>query len=384
MIVYSANCGDFTNDVNGNLIESKIVEKFLQQIGQRPSPSEIRSWRNSLGYMNTVLKEGHIPDDAGVAIEYVIPSTSKRVDFLLSGENEQEQETVVIVELKQWDQVSKTNKPSIVETYLGGGMREVVHPSYQAWTYKAFIEDYNTEVQNSNIDLVPCTYLHNCTDTSDITSDFYQEDLRQARLFGRLDVRQLEEFLNRNIVSGDKNLIIQRIEKGKLRPSKHLIEHLVSLLQGNLEFTMIDDQKVVYETALDLARQANRSDNVNKQVLLVNGGPGTGKSVLAINLLVELTKQNLVTQYVTRNNAPREVYQAKLQGTLKKTRIANLFKGAGSYVDESNQAINALIVDEAHRLSLKSGVFGHLGENQIMEIIRAANFSVFFLTKING
>ncbi len=379
MIIYNATRGEFTADVNKNLIELRIEEQFRKRMGHGTSSSEIRAWRNSLRYMNTVLMEGNIPDNAGVAIEYVIPSTSKRVDFLLSGGNKQDQDTVVIVELKQWETVFSTEKPSIVKTFVGRGLREMVHPSYQAWSYKAFIEDYNTEVQNSNIDLIPCCYLHNCSKTKPITTDFYASDLDSACLFGRRDVGRLTEFLHGKIVYGDNASIIQRIERGSLRPSKHLIEYLVSLLAGNSEFKLIDDQKVVYETALQLANLANQFDCEEKQVLLVEGGPGTGKSVLAINLLVELTKRNLVAQYVTRNNAPKEVFQAKLQGSFKKTRITNLFKGAGSYINETHESLGALIVDEAHRLSRKSGVFGNLGENQVMEIIRAANFSVFFL-----
>ena len=379
MIVYSATRGEFTEDVNNNLIESRIAEEFTKRLGHRTSPNEIRSWRNSLGYMNTALKQGDIPEDAGVAIEFVIPSTSKRVDFLLSGKSNQDKETVVIVELKQWENVSKTDKPSIVKTFVGRGIREMVHPSYQAWTYKAFIEDFNTEVQRSKIDLVPCSYLHNCIDTSEIISDFYDDDLSAAPLFGRHDARKIADFLNEHIVYGDHSRIVQRIEKGKLRPSKHLVEHLVSLLEGNQEFTMIDDQKVVYETALEFAERANQTKNADKQVLLVEGGPGTGKSVVAINLLVELIKRGLVAQYVTRNTAPREVFQAKLQGSFRRTQITNLFKGAGSYTDEPTQPLGALIVDEAHRLSLKSGPFGNFGENQVKEIIRAANSSIFFL-----
>jgi len=113
------------------------------------------------------------------------------------------------------------------------------------------------------------------------------------------------------------------IRDGKIRPSKNLADHLCSLLEGNEEFCLIDDQKVVYETAKLLAEISTPE---KKNVLIVNGGPGTGKSVVAINLLVELTKRQMVTQYVTKNSAPREVYQSKLAGTFTKTRISNLFK----------------------------------------------------------
>lgn len=111
---------------------------------------------------------------------------------------------------------------------------------------------------------------------------------------------------------------------------------------------MIDEQKVVYETALALTK---KSSEKNKNVLIVEGGPGTGKSVIAINLLVSLIKQGLLTQYVTKNAAPRVVYQAMLTGMMTRTHFSNLFLGSGSYTDIEDNVFDALVVDEAHSLS---------------------------------
>jgi DUF2075 family protein len=174
---------------------------------------------------------------------------------------------------------------------------------------------------------------------------------------------------------GDSDNILYRIENGRIRPSKNLADHLVALLHGNREFLMIDDQKIVYEQALTLSTKAQAS----KQVLIVEGGPGTGKSVVAINLLVELTKRRLVAQYATRNAAPRAVYESKLAGSFKKTFITNLFRSTGAYTECELNSFDALIVDEAHRLNAKSGMYQNLGDNQILEIIRAAKLSVFFI-----
>jgi len=149
------------------------------------------------------------------------------------------------------------------------------------------------------------------------------------------------------------------------------------MLKGNQEFIMIDEQKVVYEEALRLANDAQRTNT--KQTLVVDGGPGTGKSVLAVNLLVELTNRGMVAQYVTKNAAPRNIYSTKLKGDFKKTHIDNLFKGSGSYVDAPENEFDVLIVDEAHRLNEKSGMFQNLGENQIKELINAAKTTIFFI-----
>ena len=376
MIVYSATAAEFSRDVFANQIEQKILSAFSAQLGHTTSASEIESWKNSMQYMNNVLVSGDIPSDAGVAIEYQIPLTSKRVDFILSGTDENHQETVVIVELKQWTNVSATQKDAIVQTALGQSLREVTHPSYQAWTYAALIRDFNVEVQDARINLRPCAYLHNCSDPSVIKSRFYAEHTAKAPAFIRSDAELLRDFLRKYVKHGDESRILYRIEHGQLRPSKNLADHLASLLKGNREFEMIDDQKIVYESALELAHQAKIG---GKQVLLVEGGPGTGKSVVAINLLVEFTNREYTAHYVSRNAAPRAVYESKLTGSFAKSHISNLFKGSGAYVGASPNSIDCLIVDEAHRLNEKSGLYQNQGENQIKEIIETARFSVFFL-----
>lgn len=377
MIVYSASRVEFTRDVLSNHIEEKILKAFKQRLGHRTSRTEIASWRNSMQYMNNVLTSGEIPDDAGVAIEYQVPLTSKRVDFILSGADVDRRDTAIIVELKQWETVTETRKDAIVESYVGGSRRELPHPSYQAWTYAALIRDFNVEVQEGDITLYPCTYLHNCLDPSAVKSPFYAEHIAKAPLFLRGDAGRLSEFIKRYVRYGDRSKVLYRIDHGRLRPSKNLADHLVSLLQGNREFEMIDDQKLVYETALELAERAKKEGR--KQVLLVEGGPGTGKSVVAVNLLVKLTRQQYVTHYVSRNAAPRAVFASKLAGTFARTHIENVFKGSGTYVNTPPNTLDVLVVDEAHRLNEKSGFYRNQGENQIKEIVQAAQCSIFFL-----
>ncbi len=377
MIVYSATKAQFTKDVVLNQIERVVSEHYTEKLNRRPPAAEIRSWQNSMRYMKDALEVADAPDDAGVAIEYQIPQSSKRVDFLISGSDDEGRETLVIVELKQWDSVQSTPKDAIVRSYVGGGVRELTHPSYQAWTYAALIRDYNFAVQSGDISLRPCAYLHNCRDGEVLNASFYKEHTLKAPVFLQDDVKKLSSFLARHVRHGDRSSILYRIENSKIQPSKELADHLASLLKGNQEFLMIDDQKVVYETVLAASDEATATDR--KHVILVEGGPGTGKSVVAINLLVEMTKRGKTAQYVTRNAAPRAVYEAKLAGTFNKTRITNLFKNSGAYVDSDANGLDCLIVDEAHRLNEKSGFFQNQGNNQIAELIHASKTCVFFL-----
>ncbi len=376
MIVYSADKSEFRQDVRDNRIGDLILAAYQRNLGHSTGKSEIESWKNSMMYMSNVLEDDGIPDDTGVAIEYQIPQTSKRIDIILTGTNEHNKSTAVIVELKQWSEAKLTDKDGIVKTYLSGAEREVNHPSYQAWTYAALLEDFNAAVQKQGIALNPCAYLHNMESGVVINNPVYGRYLQKAPSFIRTDAARLTSFIKQFIRYGDAGKIMFEIDNGKIRPSKNLADKVLSMLQGNQEFVMIDDQKVVYETALSLAK---KSSERNKHVLIVAGGPGTGKSVVAINLLVKLTNRRLVSQYVTKNAAPRAVYESVLTGSFTRSHITNLFKGSGAYTNCEPNIFDALIVDEAHRLNEKSGMFQNLGENQIKEIIQAAKFSVFFI-----
>jgi DUF2075 family protein len=326
--------------------------------------------------MNNVLHDDEIPVDSQVSIEFQIPLTSKRIDFLITGTDESGNENVLLVELKQWQKAERTHKDAIVRTRFQYGEVETAHPSYQAWSYAALLKGFNQTIYEENILIKPCAYLHNYEPDENITHEFYSEHIKKAPVFLRPDSLKLRDFIKKYIKYGDKTNIMYRIENGKIKPSKQLADSLNNMLKGNREFIMVDDQKLVFETAMALAQEANKGQ---KNVLIVEGGPGTGKSVVAINLLVELTKKGLVCQYVTKNAAPRAVYASKLTGTLKKTEYNNLFKGSGSFVDEEENKFDALIVDEAHRLNLKSGLYSNQGENQALEIMNAAKFSIFFV-----
>ena len=379
MLVYEGIKSDFINDVNLNLIVDKIYNKYKYFFG-RTSESQLNSWKNSMQYMRGVLDDREIPDNAGVAIEFNIPTTSKRIDFILSGRDNNRKDSVIIIELKQWETCTAVEgKDGIVSTFTGGGIREVAHPSYQAMSYANLIKDFNETVQLDDIGLYPCAFLHNydLRDDDPICSSQYQEYIKEAPMFGTNDFEKLRRFIKKYIVEGDDRELLYKIENGKIRPSKRLQDSLTKMLQGNKEFNMIDEQKVIYEDAIRMA--IDTVANNSKNVLVVQGGPGTGKSVLAINLLVELTKRNMTTFYVTKNAAPRAVFRDKLKGNFSMTYINNLFQGSGQFTEAEKNEINVLVVDEAHRLNAKSGMFQNLGENQIKEIINASNFSVFFI-----
>lgn len=381
MIVYDGIKSEFLNSVMNGTIAEEVRQRIHEKMGRTTPKSEFDSWKNSLTRMYLVLSDASIPDHAGIAIEYNVPQTSKRVDFIISGYDEYNQSNAVIIELKQWDAVKKVDgKDALVETYTGGGLREIVHPCYQVWSYATLIRDYNKTVQDQNIILSPCAYLHNYAlkENDPILDEKYKEYIDEAPVFCERDTLKLREFIHRFIQKGDDKKILYEIDHGKIRPSKSLQNAISNMLKGNREFIMIDDQKVVYENILQLACKSQKDGK--KRTIIVEGGPGTGKSVIAVQLLVGLTKKNQFVQYVSKNQAPRNVYKAKLKGTVKLSSVDNMFRGSASYVHVGKDQINTLIVDEAHRLEERSQYTKKTGnENQIKEIINASKCSVFFI-----
>ena len=380
MLIYEGIKTDFMRSIESETIAYEIEQKILNSMHRHTSMNEFRAWENSLDAMYKVLNDKDIPDNTGIAIEYNIPQTSKRVDFLISGYDEEDKENVIIVELKQWTKLDAVEgRDGLVETFTGGANRRVVHPSYQAWSYAQLIKDYNVNVQEDYIRLHPCAYLHNYRRSPNDPLDHKQYDiyLDDAPAFTRGQVDKLRAFIKKCVKKGDNKDILYKVEHGRIKPSKSLQNEIASMIKGNQEFVMIDDQKVVYEEILDISRQS--FNNNEKNVIIVEGGPGTGKSVLAVNLLAKLTNEDQFVQYVSKNSAPRSVYLQKLKGTLRKSSIENMFKGSGVYYDLDKNMIDTLLVDEAHRLNEKSGMFKNKGENQIKEIINASLCSVFFI-----
>ena len=380
MIVYEATKQSFIEDVVHNRIEIKVAQKFLEKTGNHAKKNEIISWKNSLQYMMNVLMDNEISRNVGIAIEFTVPNSSKRVDFIITGKDENKKNNAIIIELKQWSKVELIKeKEGRVKTFMGQGLIEKDHPSRQAWIYASLIEEYNETVQAQRIGLYPCAYLHNYETVIPPTllSDHYIEFIKKAPVFIKNDVEKLRNFIKKYIKYGDDKETLYMIQNGKIRPSKSLQDVLSNMLNGNEEFKLVDEQNGVYEQAIYMAKESYKDGK--KRVLIVKGGPGTGKSVLAINLLVRLTKANMVCSYVTKNSAPRNIYETKLSGDFKRTVISNLFKGSGSFVEAIENEYDALIVDEAHRLNAKSGLLQNLGENQIKEIIKASKFSIFFI-----
>ena len=383
MIVYNATKAQFNDDVNLNRISDIILYNLRQKNIAGGQLAEYHSWQNSLHFMRSAIDDPEIPGDVEVAIEYQIPRTSKRVDFMLAGADRDGKSNVVVVELKQWDNAEKVDDimQHSVRAFTGGAYRIVNHPSYQAYAYATFIKNSSEQVQDERIGIWPCAYLHNCDpiSRSPLDDEIYRPWLEEAPLFDKSQTLRLRSFIKQFVTkrssSGD---LLYKIDNGRIRPSKALQDCLVSLMKGNEEFILLDDQAVVFDMCKKIMDQCLK--DMKKRIIIIQGGPGTGKSVLAVNLLREFTSKGLNASYCTKNSAPREAYQKLLaKSDLKaQVNIKQLFRSPFGLCNATPNFYDCLIVDETHRLVAK--MYGDWnGKNQVMECINASLFTVFLI-----
>ena len=384
MIVYNATKKEFCNDVIMNSISDKILKRLLESNIHGGGTSEYHSWQNSLNFMKNVLDDSSFDDDINIAIEYQIPRTSKRVDFIIAGSDESNKNNVIIVELKQWEKVEKIDDEMLhsVKAFTGGAERMVNHPSYQAYSYAVFIRNSSEQVQDEDINIVPCAYLHNYEDKyiNQLNDEIYRIWYEEAPFFIKSQVLELRKFIKKYITKkSDDGDLLYKIDNGRIKPSKSLQDCLVSLMKGNKEFMLLDEQAVVYDMCIKTMKQCLK--DMKKRTIIIQGGPGTGKSVLAVNLLkYYISTLRLNASYVTKNSAPRDAYLKLLsQSDLKKeVNIKQLFRSPFGLCNSPSNFYDCLIVDEAHRL-VKQMYGDFHGQNQIMECINASLLTIFLI-----
>ena len=376
MLAYSKTYEDFCQDIN----QGQIVDKIKKALNRDFSASEKNSFRNSLGALKNALSNTSIPAKAQVGLEFRVPLTQKRIDFIIAGEDEKENKNIVIVELKQWDKVKHTDMSDIVLL----GAEEHVHPSWQAFSYGTTISNFNEWVETHPVNIYPCTFLHNYEHTyaDEIKHEVYQEGLQKAPAFINDEWVKFADFIGNKITKALDSDLLYQLSNGRIKPSKFLIECLSSSLNGNKEVELIDQQRIAFSNIKKEIANALRTKR--RTVIIVKGGAGTGKSLIAMHLLGDLHKKGLTAFYVAKSSYIKESYFKTLTRDVPNYKILRtLFRGSGDFHKEGMNAdkqFDCLIVDEAHRLTEKTKVsFMFYGENQIKEIIHASKVSVFFI-----
>ena len=383
MIVYSSDKKHFIQDVRTNVIATKILDLIRERGLNAGQEREFAAWHNSMKFMRDIVDDSDIDDEVQIAIEYNIPQTSKRVDFIILGADATDRENIIIVELKQWTKAEKVDDDMhfSVRTFVANSNRIVCHPSYQAYSYSRFLGNYSQTIHDRDIHLVPCAYLHNYLPAFKpaLSAEIYKDWYTSAPFFIMDEVQPFADFVKKYVTKksahGD---LLYLIEKGRIRPTKALQDALSTMVRGTPVFDLLDEQAVCYDMCIRTMLQCLKDQK--KRTILVQGGPGTGKSVLAVNLLMHFITCACNAAYVTKNRAPRDAFLSILAGNRAENfaEISQLFRSPFGLSQVPANSYDCLIVDEAHRL-VKRMYGDWTGENQVKECIHASLLTVFLL-----
>jgi DUF2075 family protein len=378
--LYSGIVNEFISDSARNQIAEKLRSAFFNYFRYQPPASEVNAWRNSLRAMAQILDSAGLYDN-GVLLEYQLPQTSKRLDCLLCGKSQKDTDSAVIVELKQWDRTEPSDSDGLVCSWIGGAIRHVLHPSIQVGQYRQYLEDTHTAFYEGPepIQLAACCYLHNyfAAASDPILADKFKNVVAQNPIFDADNADSLSQYLCDRLGKADGRRVLDRVEESRLRPSRKLMDHVAETIRDKPPWVLLDEQLVVFERVRSTVA-AGLSGRL-KQVVVVRGGPGTGKSVLAINLLARFLREGRNAHYVTGSKAFTETLWQKLGN-----RSKAVLKYTSNYGDAEFNEIDVMICDESHRIRdfTKTRFMKRQDwptRPQVRELLDASKVSVFFI-----
>lgn len=384
MRLYSGSSVDFIDDTTRNQIENILVEQFTLEFGHRPGDSERRSWSNSLVRMKDVLSEGKLRDN-GVLLEYQLPFSSRRLDCMVTGKDREGKQRAEIVELKQWDWCDEAYEPNEVVAEVGRGRRVVLHPCVQVAGYEQYLRDMHSAFDGADaIELGSSAYLHNLRRAAGapLLSTKFAETLSLHPLFLSDDFDSLVERLVARLGAGHGVPILRRVEAAPARPSRKLMDHVADMIRGQSAYRLLDEQQVAYDTIVSACEAPPKTRT--QRAIIVKGGPGTGKSVIALNLMAHFLESGRNARYATGSKAFTETLH-KILGS----RAAVQFDWTHSYGQASPKSVDLIVVDEAHRIRSES-ILRYVpkskrsGIPQVQEILRAAYTAAFFVDDLQS
>lgn len=378
MQLYSGTSKQFVEDTIRHRIDKKLQQSFFDHFQHKASPSEVRSWQNSLSQMSGVLQYADLMDH-GVILEYQLPLSSRRLDCMITGTDDSRNSGAVVVELKQWSDVQPSGIEDCVVTFLGGRMRQALHPSRQVGNYQLFLEDYHNAFSSGRVALKSCSYLHNLEfdPANELFDPRHEALLDSYPIFTGDQTPDLARFLQERVGGGGGVDVMATVLESEFKASKKLLDHVKDVIDHQDVYVLLDEQQVVFNEVLARARESFHGRG--KTAVLVTGGPGTGKSVLALNLVAELSGAGYNAQYATGSRAFTENLR-KLVGP----RARNQFKYFATYQEADGDDVDVLICDETHRIR-KTGNHrftpaAKKSDRPLIEhVIESAKVPVFFI-----
>ena len=376
--LFAGSAQEFTAMAPASSLTAHITAEFNRRWGTA-TESEIRSWRNSLTALAEVVDKAGL-GDAGVGVELKLPHNAKRVDVSFVGRNESDAPTVALVELKQWDSASPSQYPDNVIV----GAKELLHPSLQASIYADHLRDTHSAFTQHGFGIQPCVFLHNMSREASaaLKGTRYEGMLRDAPLFTGEDRPRFGNFLTTAVGRGGGLELLPELVRGRYSPSQSLVAGLSRSLAGATAWRLLDEQRAAYNIVRGMVEKL--SATAGRSVLIVTGGPGTGKSVIAAHLLLEILKDGSRTAvHATGSKA----FTTNLRALVPKGSASSgvfVYSNGFNHHKTSEKDLDVILCDEAHRLRITSSdrfTPKHLRSTltQAQELIRASKVSVFFL-----
>lgn len=351
------------------------------QTGHSPSPSERRSWERSIPALRADLIDAGL-HDVEMLIEYRLPLTSKRADVVLAGVHPQTgHPSYVVVELKQWSQADAYEGSDTLVTVEQYGNRAVTHPAVQVEGYVDYIADFTSYLSEQEHSLVGAAYLHNATDRG-VEDLFVRPATDRSRLFTGQRRGAFSDFLAQHLAPGESGAAAaDALLTSRIAPSKQLLAVAADEVQRREMFVLLDEQRDAYEHVLHAVDRARRANT--KRAIVVSGGPGSGKSVIALSLMGELSRQGRSVVHATGSRSFTQTLR-RVAGA-RAPRVQKLFKYFNSFMSAEANDLDCLILDEAHRIRETSvnrytrKAEREQAQPQIHELLTAARVPVFLL-----
>jgi len=381
MRLYEGTIGEFSKDVIENRAADKLKKAFENYYHKRVNESEYRSWQQSFNFLNNAFQVSELKKNP-LIIEHELPYSSRRIDVLVFGSTEQNKENIVLVELKQWsnENVSEVEAEGNILVNYGRFKKESPHPSLQVQGYHYDLKDFLTMFSDTDApSLDSCAYCHNYSREKKpdvLFSAKFEKAIKEFPVFAKEDVKKLGEYFQKRL-SGSSGLeVFNRFLVSPIRPSKTLLAHTRQMINEQQIFNLIDDQIAAFNAIMHKA--INLTKTKNKSVVIVKGGPGTGKSVIALEVMGELLRKGKTVMHATGSSA--------FTNTLRKivgVRARKLFNFFNSFPTAAENAFDVLICDEAHRIRETSvnrytSREKRTGLPQIEELLKIAKLNIFF------
>jgi DUF2075 family protein len=387
MSIYQNLTLQFVEDIRNNRLTDIMTRRFYQDTGRLPGKREASSWQNSLPRVSHLIEIASLNDNM-ILLEYGVPYNQCRIDCLLFGKGQDGNDNVVLLELKGWTEViplkEEGNFEEVykVKTATGGTIRPVPHPSQQVKGYQHYLKSFITAFETPPpLSLFSCSYCHNYSKNANagLFNPIYQTIIDEFPVYTREDTEELAGKLKVLLGAGNGTEVLHRFLQSPVSPSKKLLDNVTRIIKNEAVFHLLNEQLVAKNLIWSRTRQGLK--NNEKSIVIVHGGPGTGKSLIAINILAEAAKRKFTVFYGCKSKSFTNGLK-KLVGPEGRPLFSNLYRFLPSRMKENE--LNLLLVDEAHRIE-RSSDFKHTKPAdktdmpQIDQLIRVAKTIVFFI-----